>query len=294
MQKKHLIVALAFIAALAACVSQEPTEERRYDVKGKIVSVDAENEMVTLDHEAIPGFMAAMTMPYQLKDKWAFDYLEPGDRLNAVLVVRGDEYWLENAVISEAPVAVDEDAVPPSRIGEPLPSVELTNQDGQTIRTDHYAGKALLITFIYTRCPLSEFCPRMTAQFGALERMLKNEPSLYEKTHLLTISFDPAHDTPEKLRQYALDEGHITADTFAHWEFATGAPESIHELAEFLDLEYSMTEDEDQTMVHNLRTAVVAPDGTLYELHTGNTWQPNELLDALHAMPLGTSSPPES
>jgi len=283
MQKNLFIVALAFITGWVACTNEGPTDERRYDVKGKVVSVDAENGMVTLDHEAIGDFMAAMTMPFPLKDEWAFEYLEPGNRLNAVLVVSGKEYWLENVVISEAPVPLDEDSVPPARLGEAVPNIELVNQDGATIRIADYAGKALLVTFIYTRCPLADFCPRMTAQFTALERMLKEEPALYEKTHLLTISFDPAYDTPEKLRQYALDEAHMTAGAFSHWEFATGTPDAVGELARFLDLEYS---GEDENIVHNLRTAVVAPDGTLFELHTGNGWTPDDLLETLQTMTL--------
>jgi protein SCO1/2 len=278
MQRKLLIIALAVIASWTACAKEKAADERRYDVKGKVVSVDAENGTVTLDHDAIGDFMAAMTMPFPLKDKWAFDYLEPGNRLNAVLVVSGNEYWLENVVISEAPVALDEEAVPPARLGEAVPNIELVNQDGAAIRIADYAGKALLITFIYTRCPLADFCPRMTAQFGALERMLKEEPALYENTHLLSISFDPAYDTPEKLRQYALDEAHVSPDALAHWEFATGDPAAIAELARFLDLEYS---GEDQNIVHNLRTAVVGPDGTLLELYTGNSWKPDDLLETL-------------
>jgi protein SCO1/2 len=286
MQKSLLIVALAFMTGWVACKNEEATDERRYDVRGKVVSVDAENGMVTLDHEAIGDFMAAMTMPFPLKDEWAFEYLEPGNRLNAVLVVSGNQYWLENVVISEAPVPLDEDTVPPARLGEAVPNIELVNQDGATIRIADYAGKALIITFIYTRCPLADFCPRMTAQFSALERMLKDEPGLYQGTHLLTISFDPAYDTPEKLRQYALDEAYVTADAFAHWEFATGAPDAIGELARFLDLEYS---GEDLNIVHNLRTAVVGPDGTLLELHTGNSWKPDDLLETLQTLILEQS-----
>ena len=282
MKKNLAIIALALITGWA-CASEEPRDERRYDVKGKVVSVDAENGTVTLDHEAIGDFMAAMTMPFPLKDQWAFEYLEPGNRLNAVLVVSSNEYWLEDVVISEAPAPLDEDTVPPARLGEPVPNVELVNQDGAAIRIADYAGKALLITFIYTRCPLADFCPRMTAQFTALERMLKEEPGLYDKTHLLAISFDPAYDTPEKLRQYALDEAHVAADAFSHWEFATGTPDAVGELARFLNLEYS---GEDENIVHNLRTAVVAPDGTLFELHTGNSWTPDDLLETLQTMTL--------
>ena len=185
----YRLVALSILTALYACANAE-VDERRYEVKGQVVSVDADNGMVTLDHEDIGDFMTAMTMPFPLKDTWAFEYLEPGDGVNAILVVRGQEHWLEQIVISEPPAPLDADTVPPPRLGEPVPDIELVNQDGTNIHISDYRGKALLVTFIYTRCPLAEFCPRMTSQFGALEKMLRDEPELYEKTHLLTISFD--------------------------------------------------------------------------------------------------------
>ena len=278
----YRLVALSILTALYACANAE-VDERRYEVKGQVISIDAENGTVTLDHEDIGDFMAAMTMPFPLKDTWAFEYLEPGNRVNAILVVSGNEHWLEDVVISEAPVPLDADSVPPARIGEAVPDVELVNQDGTNIHISDFRGKALLVTFIYTRCPLAEFCPRMTAQFSALEGLLRDEPDLYEKTHLLTISFDPAYDTPETLRQYALDAAHITPDTFEHWEFATGTPENIQELASFLQLDYS---GEDEQIMHNLRTAIVAPDGTLFELHTGNRWESDDLLETLQTMTL--------
>ena len=281
MRKRLLIAVLASAAAWTACVNSQPEEERRYDFKGNVVSVDAEHGMVTVDHDAIGDFMGAMTMPFPVKDEWAFKYLEPGNRLTAEFVVRGNEYWLEKLVISEAPAPLDAASVPPARIGEAVPNVELVNQDGKPIHIADYSGKALLITFIYTRCPLADFCPRMTSQFSALERMLKEEPALYDRTHLVSISFDPAYDTPEVLRRYALDEAHVTADAFAHWELATGSPDSIRELADFLDLEYG---GEDEMIMHNLRTAVIAPDGTLSELFTGNSWKPDDVLKTLRGM----------
>ena len=278
----YRLVALSILTALYACANAE-VDERRYEVKGQVIGVDAENGTVTLDHEAIGDFMAAMTMPFPLKDTWAFEYLEPGDGVNAILVVRGNEHWLEEVVITEAPTPLDADSVPTPRLGEPVPDVELVNQDGTNIHISDYRGKALLVTFIYTRCPLAEFCPRMTAQFGTLEGLLREEPDLYQNTHLLSISFDPAYDTPETLKAYGLSQAHVAEDAFGHWEFATGTPENIRELASFLQLDYS---GEDEQIMHNLRTAIVAPDGTLFELHTGNRWESEDLLATLKTMTL--------
>ena len=124
--KPYRLIALSILTELSACANAE-VEERRYEITGKVVSVDAENGTVTLDHKAIGDFMAAMTMPFPLKDTWAFEHLKPGDGVNAILVVSGDEHWLEQAVISQPPVPLDADSVPPPRLGEPAPNVAAAN-----------------------------------------------------------------------------------------------------------------------------------------------------------------------
>jgi len=278
------LIALATLTVLVGCGAPE---EQRYELKGQVVSLDSENGTVTVDHQEIVGFMEAMSMPFPLKDTWAFDQLQPGDGLNAILVVRGQEYWIEQVVISHPPTLQDAESVVPPRLGEPVPDVGLVNQDGTPIRIGDYRGKALLVTFIYTRCPLADFCPRMTQHFGVLEDMLRSEPDLYQKTHLLTISFDPDYDTPEKLKEYAVHQPGTTEETLEHWEFATGSHENIVALASFLQFEYTGADDQ---IVHNLRTAIVAPDGTLFKVYTGNQWKPEELLEALQSMTLADQS----
>ena len=278
------LIAPAILTALVACGTPE---EQRYELKGQVVSMDSENGTVTVDHQEIVGFMGAMSMPFPLKDTWAFDQLQPGDGLNAILVVRGQEYWLEQVVISHPPALQDAESVVPPRLGEPVPDVELVNQDGTPTRIGDYRGKALLVTFIYTRCPLADFCPRMTQHFGVLEDMLRSEPDLYQKTHLLTISFDPDYDTPEKLKEYAVHQPGTTEETLEHWEFATGSHENIVELASFLQFDYAGADDQ---IMHNLRTAIVAPDGTLFKVYMGNQWKPEELLEILRSMTLADQS----
>ena len=281
--------AMATLAVCLACGKAAEDDQRQFPLRGKVVSVDRAAGTVTVDHEDIEDFMPGMTMPFPLKDAWAFDALEPGDRLDAILVVSDDGFWLEQLVISSPP-STDSgiDAPPMPRPGDPVPDVELVNQDGETIHLSDYQGKALLITFIYTRCPLPDFCPRMTEHFLELEGRLREDPELYERTHLLTISFDPEVDTPAKLRTYAL--ARIREDALEHWEFATGDHENVRELASFLQLSYTEADGE---IVHNLRTAAIAPDGTLFELYTGNSWSPDNVLDALASMQLaGDSSPP--
>jgi protein SCO1 len=287
---REILAAVVLFGALAGCRGAESPKEQRYELRGKVMSVDPDAGTVTVDHESIPGFMESMTMAYPLKDKWAFDAMKPGDGLNAALVVRGTDYWLQDVVISHPPEPGSPGGPPPpARLGESVPDVELVNQDGKRIQLGDYRGKALLITFIYTRCPLSDFCPHMAQNFRVLEESLSQEPELYGKTHLLTISFDPEHDTPETLKKYALEAAMAPPEALRHWEFATGRPEKIRELADFLQLDYAPDEAEGQ-IIHNLRTAIVAPDGTLAKVYNGNSWRPAELLADVRTLELASSA----
>jgi len=274
---------VSVVALLAAC---QDVEERRFELRGKVVGVDVEGRTVTVDHEEVEGFMPGMTMPFPVKDDKMFGSLTNGDGLNAILVVRDRgterEYWLQDLVVSRSlPSAEGPSTADATRIGELAPDAEFVNQDGKRFRLSDHRGKAVLVTFIYTRCPLVDFCPRMTRHFEALEEMLRADSELYRRTHLLTLSFDPEFDTPETLRAYAVQMVQATDETFAHWEFATGNPESVRELASFLQLEYRTENDE---IVHNLRTALLAPDGTLKEIYRGNEWSPEDALADLKAL----------
>jgi protein SCO1/2 len=134
----------------------------------------------------------------------------------------------------------------------------------------------LLVTFIYTRCPAPEYCSLMSANFSVIDKELQKDAELYKKTHLLTISFDPAYDTPKVLRSYgASATGNYDKETFAHWEFTTGDAEEVKRMAEFFGFTY--LPDKDQ-FVHSLQTALIGPDGKLVKLYSGNEWKPSEVI----------------
>jgi protein SCO1/2 len=248
-----------------------------YQLEGTIVEVDVEGGKVTVAHNDIPGYMDAMTMPFAVVDRKLLPNMEPGDKLRATLVVRGNAHWLEDLVVSRSvgSGSLAEQMAAGPDLGAPVPDVELVNQDGETIRIGDYRGKAILLTFIYTRCPLPDFCPAMNKNFDAIEEALAADAELYGRTHLLSISFDPEFDTPELLRTFALQRHTITEETFDHWEFVTGTHENLRILGYELGLVYRAAENEEE-IVHNLRTALVAPDGTLAKVYTGNEWTPEQ------------------
>ena len=247
-----------------------------YKLHGKVVSTDAAKGEVTLNHEAIPGLMEAMTMPYKLKDATILGELHPGDVITADVLVSPDpnaDYLLDHIVVV---AQAKPDTKPPVSYhvpapGDATPDFKLRNQDGRQIHLSQFKGKALLVTFIYTRCPSPEFCPRVTRNFAEVEKQLAASPALYARTHLLSVSFDPEHDTPERLRAYgATYIGSDAKDAFAHWDFAVPEKPVLAEMAKWFDL--GMTGEADGSITHTLSTTLIGPDGKVARFYPGNEW----------------------
>lgn len=276
--------------ALAGChtAKQAPPEtvssplSKIYKLRGKVVSTNPATGEVTLDHEAIPGFMDAMTMPYKLKDESIVGELHPGDVITADLLVSQEadaSVLLDHIVV----VAQGKPDYKPAVIyhvpaaGDEVPNFSLRNQDGHTIHLDAFRGKVLLITFIYTRCPLPNFCPRVTRNFASIESGLAANPKLLTRTQLLSVSFDPEHDTPARLRAYGAQYiGSDAKDAFAHWDFAVPQKPVLTEMAKYFDV--GMTTGPDDTITHTLSTTLIGRDGKVIRFYPGNEWTAEQVL----------------
>ena len=253
-----------------------------YKLRGKIVSTDTAHGIVVVNHEAIPGFMEAMTMPYQLKDPSIASDLHAGDTITADVLVSKDSQQtivLDHVVvIAQAkpdykPVVFYHVPAP----GDRVPDFKLRNQDGRAIHLDQFHGKALLLTFIYTRCPLPNFCPLVTHNFAVIDRQLAAEPALYSKTHLLCVSFDPEHDTPARLRAYGAEYiGSDAKNAFSHWDFAVPTKPELREMAKFFDV--GITPGPDETITHTLSTTLIDPHGRVARFYPGNEWTPEQVV----------------
>ncbi len=271
-------VLLLALIAFSGC-RRDMSNAKRYELSGKVLTVEKDKHLVTVAHEEIKDFMDAMTMPFTVRDEWVFEQAAPGDQITATLVVDGTESWLENVVI------VKSDAEPGAKVspgaagantGDEFPDFALVNQNNQPIRTAHYKGKTLLLTFIYTRCPIPEYCTLMSNNFSQIDQALKSKPELYDKTRLLSISIDPEYDTPAVLRSYgASHTGRFGDETFSHWAFATGTKEQVKQVAQFFGLQYYPEEDQ---IIHGLRTAIIAPDGKVAKVYRGNEWKAEDVL----------------
>jgi protein SCO1 len=251
--------------------------EQRFDLRGKVISVDKAQRQVTIAHEPVKGFMDAMTMPFTVKDDWALPVLASGQMVEATLVVRGERSWIEGLKISKTG-----DAVSPAvnhsmpEIGSVVPDFRLLNQDGKPIHLAQYRGRPLLLAFIYTRCPLPDYCPRTSKNFSEVYQALQSMPQSNRKLHLLTISFDTDRDTPAVLREYA--GRYMRPAVFDRWEFATGSPEEIKKITGYFGLSYWQ---ESGQIVHTMIAALIGPDGKIKRLFPGNAWTSRQILAEL-------------
>jgi protein SCO1 len=290
---KHAIRSLlVFVCALSvghsfsACRARGEGGGTRYDLKGRVVSVDKKGKQLIVAHEAVPGYMEAMTMGFNVKDQSVLDYAQPDDNIQATLVVAGDKSWLEEIIIARLTSDTATGNQPPAAVepepGATVPDFTLINQDSKPVSINQYRGRALVLTFIYTRCPLPDFCPLMNQNFAAINSALRRDAELYAKTHLLSITVDPEFDTPEVLRGFGAAFATKAGEPpFAHWEFATGSNDEIKKIASFFGLNYYQEADQ---IVHSLRTAVIAPDGKVVKVYRGNEWKPDEVVKDLQSL----------
>lgn len=152
-----------------------------------------------------------------------------------------------------------------------MPDVKLTDQDGETLRLADYRGQSLILTFIYTECPLPNFCPLMSKQFAILQPKLRARYG--ELAQLLSISFDPENDTPQVLTDYTKRY----TDDLSTWTFATGAtPEDLEQVKQAFGV---TTIEREGQIVHNLATALIGPDGRLVWTWRGSDWTPADILE---------------
>ncbi|MGB7069735.1 MAG: SCO family protein [Pyrinomonadaceae bacterium] len=284
-----LLSALLFICSCTPTASEPESEAKRYALKGKVVSVDKAAKTAKVAHEDIPGYMEAMTMDFPVKDDWVWEDLTPGSEIRGELVVdnAAGKYWVEKIGIVAAPSA--DNPAPPAnerfaQVGRDIPDFKLTDQDGNNLRLHDYHGKALAITFIYSECPLTDYCIRMSTIFSDLALDIGVNEKFQDKMRLLSISFDPERDTPEKLRSYG--QGYLGNDAkpdFTVWQLAVGTDAEVRKIADFFGLHYEVDPGDKTQFRHSLRTAVIAPDGKVTKIYAGNDWTSNDLFRELKA-----------
>jgi protein SCO1 len=283
---------LAFLVLLPGChqntpsaLSKPASNAKTFTIRGRVISTDAAH--VTLDGEDVPGFMEAMTMDYKLADPSVVSELHPGDRITAKVLADkvGDNY--EDVRLDDIVVIAQArpDYKPPvsyhvPTAGDVVPDFKLLNQSDRTIHLNQFKGKIVLMTFIYTRCQLADFCPRMSHNFADIDKALAADPALYKQTHLISISFDPTYDTPKVLRSYGgAYTGNYTNERFLHWDFAAPTEKELPAMTQFFNV--GVTPGDNKSLTHSLSTVLIGKDGKIIDWYPTNEWKPEEILAAI-------------
>jgi protein SCO1/2 len=278
-----LSLVLSAITA-SAQATNSLADQKVYPAKGVVVELTPGKHEVTIQHEAIAGYMSAMTMPFDVKDTNELSGLAKGDAVSFRVVVSKNEGWVDQIQKTGAKMNAVSltnsfhfgGEVAPLNEGDPLPEYRFTNQLGQVISTAQFKGQALAITFLFTRCPFPQYCPLLTGNFAEAQKKLLSLSHAPTNWHLLTISFDPGYDTPEVLQRYAEAHG---ADA-KRWTFATGSQRDVTAIGEQFGLVF--WKDGDNGLIsHNLRAVVIDASGRVQKIFTGNEWQPADLVSEM-------------
>jgi len=288
-------IALAlFVAVLfAGCgkkAEQAGSSSYHYEARGVIRRLPPDHKTIEVQHEDIPGFMPSMMMPFEVRDEKEINGLKLGDAISFRLNVTQRDSWIDRIqkidtgkvhLPASAPTIAPTshaDGQPRLHEGDPMPTFHLIDQDGKPVTLETFRGHPFVVTFIFTRCPIPNFCPRMSQNFAALQKAIQTSPETVATTRLLSISFDPKFDTPEILKQYAQ---HAGADP-AIWTFATGDPPEIHSLTSGFSI---LVQPEAGTISHSLATALIDREGKIANIWRGNGWLPAEVITALESRP---------
>ena len=286
MQK--ILLASCVALALLSCGRSTNSDERadHYDTRGVVRGFSPDRSTIEIQHENIPDFMPSMTMPFVTRDPKQIAELRTGDAISFRMAVTKKDFWIENVKkirredvnVAEpkrtSPVSADRDA----RLteGDKMPPFTLTNQNGERISLDTFHGNSLVLTFVFTRCPVPNFCPRMSNNFGELQETIKSSTGTLANARLLSVTLDPAYDTPKILSDYA---------AFHHadskiWSFATGDEKEIDSLTRAFSV---YRQNEGGTISHGLATALINKEGRIDKIWRGNAWTPAEIIKEIQA-----------
>jgi protein SCO1 len=292
MRFRVLVACLSVAIAGAACRSGSPPPDpvERYPLTGQLLALRPDIREVRLHHDEIPGYMPAMTMSLGVKDARELDDLERGDLVEATLVVSSTDAWLEgirkvgHADVVRGEDTEGEDDVPlaPADLlaaGDAVPDATFVDETGRPWRPSDAAGRAMVLTFVDTRCPLPTSCPLITRYLREVQQMVGDRSDLRGRVQVVSVSFDPAFDTTEVLRQYAEANG---ADPEV-WRFVTAERDAVERYAGRFGVAIVRNPLREADVRHTLRTAIVGPDGRIVRIYGGSEWTPAEVVATLAA-----------
>ncbi len=277
----HLALFVVFAAALVSCGSGG--DARVFEVRGVIQELPEDQPLrVVIDHEEMPGYMGAMIMPFRVKDAAELEGLQPGDQVTFEYHVTGTQSWVEKITPTgkrgevQSSTDLDDSAEEPLEVGAVLPDFEFVDESGQDVKLSDFRGKTVALTFVFSRCPVPEYCPAMMHKFRAALDSLKEHSELNGHYQLLTVSFDTENDTPETMKTWGAAFGFESGQP---WKLLTSdSCCTINEIAAKVGLKFG---EHNGSYQHNLRTVVLDSEGRISRIFKDETWKTSELVEEI-------------
>ncbi|MDA7673094.1 SCO family protein [Verrucomicrobiales bacterium] len=270
----------------ANAVDSDPGNQFFPKVKGivQILPTADQPTRVIIDHEEMEGYMFAMIMPFYVQNLSELNGLEPGSEVTFDFHVKNYESWIDNVQltgkkgkIKTTPADWEEDSDTLSP-GDVMPDYDFADENGKPVKLSDYRGMPVAMTFVFARCPVPEYCPKMMRNFNEVREKLETDPEAPEKFQLLTISFDTVNDTPEVLKNWGAAYGHTEEQPWSL--LSTPEDAKIREIAGDVGLKFGTIEG---SYIHNLRTVILNPDGTVRKIFTDETWNVDSLIEEMKA-----------
>jgi protein SCO1/2 len=292
-----VLVGLLLLTGAVGCKQSGPStpvagvQQKTFKMRGKIVATDQATGHVTVAHGPIAGYMDAMTMAYKVAAPETISELHAGDMVTARVLVQYDAAGPLTPVLDN--IVVVGQARPDTKptvqyhvpaVGDQVPDFTFVNQGGRQISLKQMRGKVVLLTFIYTRCPLADFCPRMSSNFAEMDKQMQADAPLYAKTHLLSVSFDPKYDTPQVLKSYGgAHTGKFTNEDFKHWDFAAPSLDELPKVEQYFDVGVTGDSSDPSSIQHSLSTLVIGKDGKVVAWYPTNDWKTADVLKVVQS-----------
>jgi protein SCO1 len=282
MRPHRAVCTCLLFLAVAGAACRTPSTAKRYPITGQILSVDTHRNELMIKHGDIPNLMPAMTMAYPVATPALMQGRTPGELISGVLEVddaAGRIVEITHVGSGPPPATANEAGMASGVLaaGDEVPDAAFVDETDRRRSFSDWKGSAVVLTFIYTRCPLPNFCPLMDQNFATLQRRLADDTILKGRVHLITVTFDPEHDTPAVLAAHAKK---LKADP-AVWTFLTGDRATVERFAGRFGIGVLRDPQTPADITHNLRTALIDPQGRLTKIYSGNDWTPGTLLTDL-------------
>ena len=270
--------------AAPAPASSVPAE-KHYPLKGEIVSVKAAEQILIIHHDDIPDYMPSMTMEFKVGQGDVAN-AKPGQRIRGEMYVKGGDVFLEKiwpddaqttGQIAAATNALTQDTAMRGKgayreIGETAPDFTLLDQEGRAVAMNRFRGKQVMMNFIFTRCPIANMCPAATTRMQALQKAAREAG--ITNLEIVSISFDPANDSPGVLKEYAEARGIDTSN----FTFLTGPDTAVRHLLAQMGI---IREFEGETIKHTLATLLINPQGTIVHRVDGSQWTVQDFISRM-------------